>query len=131
MAKAELLLQSGTKVFIEGTSEEVKQLLEVYSTSPGTKPKGPAKRRTNASKKRSNSGKSLQPKGPLAFIRELKEESFFKAKRTITEIQNKLEEKGHIYAQASLSTPLLRLTRSGELGRLKEGGIWRYVHRGG
>jgi hypothetical protein len=44
------------------------------------------------------------------------------------EVQKKLEEKGHIYAQESLSGPLLRLTRDKHvLRRLKDKKGWVYV----
>ena len=54
-------------------------------------------------------------------------DNFFKAKRTIAEVQKKLEEKGHIYAVNSLSTPLLRLTRGKTLRRIKGKSGWVYV----
>ena len=57
------------------------------------------------------------------------EKGYFKSKRTIGDIQKKLEEMGHIYALTSLSTPLIRLTRSknSALRRLKENKQWVYV----
>jgi hypothetical protein len=58
---------------------------------------------------------------------ELASEGWFKSKRTIGDVQKKLEEKGHIYAMESLSTPLLRLTRNRTLRRIKDKSGWAYV----
>ena len=66
-------------------------------------------------------------KGPQQLLRDLAEENWFKSKRTIGDVQKKLEEKGHIYAMQSLSTPLLRLTRSRALRRIKDKSGWAYV----
>jgi len=60
-------------------------------------------------------------------VKDLAAEDWFKTKRTIGDLQKKLEEKGHIYAMESLSTPLLRLTRSKVLRRIKDKSGWVYV----
>jgi len=67
--------------------------------------------------------------GPQTYILELKNSGFFEEKRTIADIQRKLEELGHIYAQTSLSTPLLRLVRSKKLSRVKENDSWYYISK--
>lgn len=128
MAKANLVLVDGTKVAIEGTAEEVALLLHKFS-SPGTaaSPEGeqePRKVRTAGPKKTAE--RTLR-KGPQKLMADLIEDGWFKSKRTIGEVQKKLEEKGHIYAMESLSTPLLRLTRLRTLRRIKDKGGWVYV----
>ena len=128
MAKANLVLVDGTTVAIEGTAEEVALLLHKFS-SPGTAAgasgkKGRRKARTASPKK--TAGRT-QRKGPQQLMADLTEEGWFKSKRTIGEVQKKLEEKGHIYAMESLSTPLLRLTRNRTLRRIKDKGGWAYV----
>ncbi|MBY0376684.1 hypothetical protein K2P96_01795 [Patescibacteria group bacterium] len=125
MAKAKLTLPNGTDIQIEGTPEEVKGLLSFYLQSGPVKGKNPiATAPTKQGKKRKGSIKS----GPASLIRELIEEDYFKAqKRSLSDIQKKLEERGHIYAQTSLSMPLTRLTRSKELRRLQEKKGWMYV----
>jgi len=129
MATANLILPNGTKVTIEGTADEVADLLSRCSGSApaasvlsgNTKPQHKTKRR-----------KSKTPRthshGPKTFLEELAEEGFFKSKRTIGDIQKKLEEAGHIYGLNSLSTPVLRLTRGKLLRRIKEKGVWVYVN---
>jgi hypothetical protein len=66
--------------------------------------------------------------GPKALILELKNNGYFSEKRSITDVQKRLEELGHIYAQTSLSTPLKRLVIARQLTRVKdkENDIWRY-----
>ncbi len=128
MAKANLVLVDGTTVAIEGTAEEVALLLHKFSSpsaAAGAKgKKGRRKARTVSSTK--TAGKT-QRKGPQQLMADLAEEGWFKSKRTIGDVQKKLEEKGHIYAMESLSTPLLRLTRNHTLRRIKDKGGWAYV----
>lgn len=127
MAKAHLTLPNGTTVNIEGTADEVATLLARFS---GSAPSSSAPVKAPRKKAAASSGKKAQKtarKSPKALIEELASENFFKSKRTIGEVQKKLEEKGHIYALHSLSTPLLRLTRSKVLRRIKEKDGWVYV----
>ena len=127
MAKAHLTLPDGTKVNIEGTAEEVANLLSRFSATQDqpTRTSKPAKKKSSARSK----AKEQKPKrkGPQTLIEELVRENYFKSKRTIGDVQKKLEEGGHIYALYSLSTPLLRLTRSKALRRIKDKDGWVYV----
>jgi hypothetical protein len=66
-------------------------------------------------------------KGPQTYILGLIQNGFFAEKRFIGDVQKKLEELGQIYAQTSLSAPLLRLVRSEKLSRLKENDAWYYI----
>lgn len=127
MAKANLVLSDGTKVDIEGTVEEVALLLEKFSQPLEKSTSSSGGRKRSKKKAKSSSGGGKTKKGPQALIANLVEEDYFKTKRTIADIQKKLEEKGHIYAQTSLSTPLVRLTRNRTLRRLKEKKGWAYV----
>jgi hypothetical protein len=71
--------------------------------------------------------KGSKGKGPQTFILELKNSGFFSEQRSISDVQKKLEEMGHIYSQAFLSTPLIRLVRSKKLKRVKENDSWNYT----
>jgi hypothetical protein len=126
MAKANLTLPNGTTVAIEGTAEEVSALLARVSAPPASVGKP---RSNRGEKKAGASGQATTPhrKGPQALLRELVDEDWFKSKRTISEVQKKLEERGHLYAMTSLSAPLLRLTRFKVLRRLKDKSGWVYV----
>ncbi len=128
MAKASLVLPDGTKVQIEGTAEEVAVLLAKCSSgasssrAPTVKKK--AKRRATAP---AAAPRKPKGKGPIGLIRELAAEGFFKSKRMLPDVQKKLEEGGHIYAQTSLSPAVLQLTKKKVLRRLHEKKGWAYV----
>jgi len=131
MAKANLVLPDGTKVNIEGTSEEVALLLGKFSMQESndklnstTNAKTKKKRKKITSSGEKSSKKQI---GPTSLITELVEEGYFKTKRTIADIQKKLEERGHIYAQTSISPQLTRMTRKRIIRRIKENKSWVYV----
>lgn len=128
MAKADLTLPDGTTVSIDGTAEEVALLLQKF-TAPGTDGPRIGRRRVTRARttgKQQSVTKTVR-KGPQQLVKDLAAEDWFKTKRTIGDLQKKLEEKGHIYAMESLSTPLLRLTRSKVLRRIKDKNGWVYV----
>lgn len=72
---------------------------------------------------------SDSPKSATGAILKLKSEDYFKVKRSLLDIQKKLEEEGFIYPNTTLSPLLLKLVKRGELGRISEGGVWMYVQR--
>ena len=129
MATANLTLPDGTKVNLEGSADEVATLLAKFSgrsvpDSESQREEGRSGRR----KPRQSAGNKSKRKGPQVLIAELVDENFFKSKKTLGDVQKKLEEKGHIYAQESLSGPLLRLTRDKHvLRRIKDKKGWVYV----
>ena len=135
MAKANITLANGTVVKIDGTVDEIKALLEIYSHNEWPQSKnrdGSGKSRQRKMKLQRGSGEKKNrkvKKGPKGYIAELKSEGFFKAKRTINEVQAKLEENGHIYPLNELSTPLRKLVNDKELGRIKEKDKWVYFNR--
>jgi hypothetical protein len=126
MPKAELTTASGTVVKIEGSVEEVARLtalLSAGSGSPATTRREPRRRgATTPTAGRPSAG------GPMGRVRALIAEDFFTSKREIGDLKAKLEETGHIYPVGHLSPTLVRLVRSRELRRLKEGGSWKYVN---
>lgn len=126
MAKAHLLLPNGTKVDIEGTAEEVAFLLDKCSSPAGRKEGLRGSKSKKSRQQAKPQGKKKQ--GPVGYIAELISENFFKGKRSLPDVQKKLEEKGHIYAQSSLSPALLHHVRKTKmLRRLKEKDVWVYV----
>ena len=126
VAKATMVLQDGTKVTIEGTSEEVATLLS--KVSQGGPVAGSAKTPSGSKTMIKSPAPRKKPvKGPVGHISALREEGFFKSRQTLPDIQRKLEEQGHIYAQSSLSPALVRLVRKRELRRIKEKKGWVYV----
>ena len=128
MAKASLIMTDGTKVQIEGTADEVAVL--IARCSSGAHPPAPREKTTRKKRKAGKGGSptSGQRKGgPTVFISQLATEGYFKSKRLLPDIQKKLEELGHIYAQTSISPVLTRLTRKRVLRRIKEKDGWVYV----
>jgi hypothetical protein len=132
MATANFELPNGTKVLIEGSPEEIARVLELYRHPPGDSggsPKravtrrGPSTTSTEARPEASSRGRT----GIMQQLRLLISEQFFDARQTLSNVQSKLEELGHIYPQNQISTPLRRLVQSRELRRLREGKTWIYV----
>lgn len=130
MAKANLVMPGGTTVQIEGTAEEVATLLAKCS-SGGSSQQLSSKDKKKKGKRCMTSGAGVQRKskvkGPRGLITDLVTEDFFKTKRSLPEIQKKLEEGGHIYAQTSLSPAVLALTKKKILRRLDEKKGWAYA----
>ena len=127
MAKANIIRPDGTKVNIEGSAEEVAVLLGKLSIqdTEGSSGGGKKKRKKRG---RSTGGKTAKKQeGPTSLILELAEKGYFKSRRTMKEIQKKMEELGHVYAQTSISAPLLNLTKKRKIRRLKEKKGWIYV----
>lgn len=129
MAKAKLVLPDGTKVDIEGTAEEVVILLGKLSAQESSTDTsgGGSKKKTMKKKKKTGGGISKNMVGPTSLITELADEGFFKSKRSLKDIQKKLEERGHIYAITSISPALTVQTRKRTIRRLKENKKWVYV----
>jgi len=122
MAKANLVLPDGTTVAIEGTADDVAILLSKFSQSSG------AERKKHRSRTSSSGGTKKKKDGPTGLIIELSNEGYFKSKRTLGDIQKKLEERGHIYAITTISPCLTRLTKKRTLRRLREKKGWVYVN---
>ena len=128
MAKANLVLPDGTTVTIEGTANEVAVVLSKFS-QPNTVEVAPKPNKEKPSIDTNKSGGSKKKKdGPTGLITELADEDYFKSKRSIGDIQKKLEERGHIYAITSISSILTRLTKNRTLRRMKENKVWVYVN---
>jgi len=128
MPKAALVMPGGTKVTIEGTEDEVADLLSRLAGSPPAEPK--RHRRPNARNRPNDQASARSPKttGPRDLIRDLKTNSFFKTKRGLGDVQKALEEAAHIYPITTLSPVLFRMVRNRELRRIKEDGTWKYVN---
>lgn len=123
MAKANIELPNGTKIVIEGDANEVAKVVAFVKGQRGEKTV-----KTEKGPKSSGAKLKMKP-GPMDYIRELKTEGFFKEKRGLGDIQGALEVKGYIYPLSTLSGIMLKLIKKRELGRIKEGRKWKYVHR--
>jgi hypothetical protein len=124
MAKASITLPDGTAVNIEGSPEEIARVMQLYGPTHVREEKSPTRK-----KKGRPTEKPKVKEGPRFYVAELLEQGFFKEKRSIIDLQRKLEEEGHIYAQTSLSAPLLHYLKAKRLRRVKEEDIWLYTNR--
>lgn len=134
MATADINLPDGTKIRIEGSPEEIAKVIALYVssgmehakpvTNDGRRRIGVSAPLTGDIRRKSTARVSG---GVMQYIRELIGEGYFAERRSISDVQTKLEELGRIYPQTHLSTPLRRLVRNRELRRLKEGSSWIYA----
>jgi hypothetical protein len=121
MVKADITTKEGMKMNIEGSEEEVKRIIEFVNGKKDSKS-------TSQNKSKGNIGKvSIS-----SLVDELKAEDFFKTSegKSLVDIKNALDAKGHIYPLGSLSGKVQKKVKSKELGRFKnKEGDWRYVGR--
>jgi predicted transcriptional regulator YheO len=121
MAKATIKSKTGAIITVEGTKEEVSDILATVE-----------KAATIAHAKgfiaRAKTTKKEQKKRMAAsdLVVELKEEGFFSKPKSLTEIAKALEEKGYIYPVTTLSGVMLGLVQKRLFGRKKLEGKWVY-----
>jgi hypothetical protein len=123
MAKAQITTPKGTKVMIEGTSDEVAALIRhLDGTEHGrSNAHPPATKTTRQSSPRK--GKA----GPMVLISELLDGGYFKTPKGLGDIKTTLEEQGHFYPVTTLSPVVLRMVKKRDLRRVKDGSRWVYV----
>ena len=132
MAKALITTNAGTKISIEGSSSEIKEIIPVIKRLEGG-----ADRISDESavdygvfknkRKRIN---SIQKSNTATdVILALREQDYFDKPKNLLEIKNALEEQGMIYPVTTLSPILLRLVRKRLIGRVKSDKRWCYVKR--
>jgi hypothetical protein len=121
MVKATIKSQTGATITIEGTKEEVSDVISQFerSTAVGNVKKVLTK---NAVIKKEQKKRSTASD----LIVEIKEEGFFEKPKTLSEIATKLEEKGYIYPTTTLSGVIIKLLKKRLLGRKKVDGKWVY-----
>jgi hypothetical protein len=121
MATANIQLPDGTKVSIEGSPEEVARLLALYGS------KEPAGDQPRNKRPKRASSITRAGSGAAPHLHNLIVENYFSERRSLADVQHRLEELGHIFPLSHLSTPLRRLVVGRELRRLREGKNWVYV----
>lgn len=120
MAKAQLTTKSGTLVTIEGSAEDVANLIDLFEGAGGTAKGKASTAKQNIPRVRSKDGLADQ-------LSKLINDRFFKKPKEFGAIKVALEQRGHYYARTTLSPALLRSVRKRELRRLKEKKHWVYV----
>ena len=128
MAKANISTANGTTIVVEGTPEEVSKIIAAVGDSTSV-PKLARDKETGADGFEPKAGKPKRS-GLTGLILDLKGEGYFREKRSLNDVRLALEQSGHIYPNTTVAPILLILTKSKELGRVKDGAKWAYVHRG-
>jgi len=121
MAKATIKSSSGALITVEGTQEEVSQIISSYERTAAV---GHAKQELERRKSTKRQEKKREGAGEL--IVNLRESGFFNKPKTLGEISETLEEKGFLYPTTTLSGVVLGLVKRRELRRKKTGGKWVY-----
>lgn len=121
MAKANITMPDGTKVQIEGTSDEITELVRRLqgSEGPPRSPSSGAKEKTKRKRLRL-----------VDLIENLIEKSFFRTPRGLSEVRDKLREIGHSYPLTTLSPAMLTQVRRRALRRMRDpkaGNRWKYA----
>ena len=134
MATANIELPDGTKVVIDGSPDEIARILDLYRQTPSSDAGSSASvgkpRKQEAMVRLRQDRASRVRSGAMQHIRSLISEGFFDGRKSISNVQTKLEELGHIYPLTHLSTPLRRLVVGRELRRIRDGKNWTYVNAG-
>ncbi len=119
MAKARITKPSGTTVVIEGSPDEVAELVKRIEGGNNL---------ARAQEQSDVRSKPKKGKSTLAdYIADLIETGFFKQPKDLSAVQKGLAEMGHVYPVTTLSPALLRRVRGRELRRLKQDGRWYYT----
>ena len=122
VVKAKIDTDTGTKIVVEGTVEEVTTIVNALREKP-IQIQG--REISHAKQKRETRGAvSL-----VDMILRLKAENFFNKPRKISDVKAELDKKAHIYPIYSISTALIRRVKHGDLGRVQEGSTWAHVKR--
>jgi hypothetical protein len=124
MPKAHIKTKSGMTISIEGTQEEIKDILSLV--------KGREKPVTKKGAARVSKIKATQTKFTAtdAILRLKEEEGFFNKRRTLLDIKRALEERGLHYPITTLSGIMLNQVRKRNFRRVKENKNWAYVREG-
>jgi len=121
MAKAHIISESGTKITIEGTTEEVAALTRQLA---GPAPSG----RTRSDKPlRVAERPRRQKPTPSNLVASLIDGGFFRKPRDLGAVKAALQEIGHLYPITTLSPLMLRLVRRRQLRRIKDKKRWLYT----
>lgn len=123
MAKAKIVTKSGTKILIEGSVEEVREIISTVNNKEdfGSKNDLIAIHEKPRRSQKSHTATDL--------ILTLRESGYFDKPRNLVEIKHSLEEQGMIYPITTIAPVLLKQVRKRNLGRIKKEKKWCYVKR--
>jgi predicted Zn-dependent peptidase len=118
MAKAHIKKPDGTSILIEGTPQEV---IELVNKIEG---KTPIKRtKQNSSAKHAGKTRASLPDLLISLV----DGGFFKKPKELAAVKTALAELGHVYPVTTVSPALLRLVQRRHLRRIKQDSRWFYT----
>jgi hypothetical protein len=115
MAKAQITTPEGVSIKVEGTPDEIVNLIAELKKRDGT--------RTATGRSRSK----LPRSSVTALVESLIDGGFFKKPRGLAEVKDALAEMGHHYPVTTLSGVMLKQVRRRNLRRLKTNKVWTYA----
>ncbi|MGH8402178.1 MAG: hypothetical protein ACRESO_02055 [Gammaproteobacteria bacterium] len=121
MPKATIKSKAGAMITIEGSEDEVANILSVFERAATI---GHAREAVSRSKRVAKEDKKRLSASDL--IIGLREEDFFEKPKSLGDISKALEEKGFLYPVTTLSGVVLGLVQKRDLRRKKIGGKWTY-----
>ncbi len=121
MAKATIKSKSGALITIEGSEQEVSNILSTFerTTLVGHAKRVMAKDQTTKKEEKKRATAS-------DLVIELKEDGFLEKSKSLTEIAKALEQKGYLYPTTTLSGVVLGMVQKRLLRRKKAEGKWVY-----
>jgi hypothetical protein len=125
MTKATIRTKSGIEVTVEGDKGTIAEIFSLIQKREELKDRF----KEFSILRRNELAHGHEPLNLPEKILKLGCEGFFKERRTLSDIQKKLEESGHIYPTTTLSAIVLNLVRRGQLSRLKAGKNWVYINK--
>ena len=120
MPKARITKPSGTTIVIEGSADEIADLVgKIESHGKQSTMTGGVK----AAGKRTKIARASLPDLLIALL----DGGFFKKPKDLSAVKEKLSEMGHVYPITTLSPALLRLVRARNIRRVKQDNRWFYT----
>jgi len=117
MAKAHIT-KGDTKITVEGTPQEVAELVARLGGEADATPPGHKESRGRGKKVKTT---------PMGLLGSLIDGNFFRKPKDLGAVKAALEEMGHVYPVTTLSPLLLRLVRRRQLRRIKDKNRWLYT----
>lgn len=125
MAKAEIFTNTGAKILIDGSVEEISAIISIYNDK-NNKLTDPIKNKSNRIKTNKGLGSSSTL---VSYILELRDTGFFDTPKKTALVKERLDQDSHFYPMQSISTCLINRNAKKELKRVKDGKQWAYVKR--
>jgi hypothetical protein len=121
MAKATYTTAAGTKILLEGSVDEIAELIAKLESPAGERPAKEVAPSSDAKKKGAT-------KSTIAtLIADLVDRAFFNPPKELGQVRAELEASGHFYPSTTLSPALLRMVKSRQLRRVKQDNKWLYT----